>query len=424
MRKLFAALASVMASLASAGPDIQWSVVKDRLGPVTSINFNGPDESELIVTTKYGLVYALGAYAPATQKVDELFDFRTVDGFCNVRADGLMHAKLDRDGGTTFVYAYASFDCRDEDRRHYRLYRMRLAGRKLLDPTVVIDRLPYGAVHPGGGMVIHGAHLYLTTNDADDRGYRKVQSLDSPEGKLLRIPLSTLRSARAPLAFDRKWVYACGLRDSQGLALAARNGKRVIVATEHGPTGPPGKTAKELAHEEGLTGRDELNVIPLDAPGVVNLGWPLFSAGESIGLSAPGDCPSKATLAPRFVWGIDGTQTGIAPSGIAVFESRDRAHPWNGHVFIASLKGKSIRHLYIDRNGDVTGEAVRFPHSEEPKRAEAEHPYSDKRKRAIACNSRGDCFFGTSNADRLPACPTCAEDFIVRFSAARSHPRR
>jgi glucose/arabinose dehydrogenase len=238
-----------------------------------------------------------------------------------------------------------------------------------------------------------------------------VQSLDALEGKILRIPLAALREAMAPLGFKRSWVIACGVRDTHGMGIAKLQGKAVLVMTDHGPTGQGPQVPKELAHETGLVARDEINVIELNATGVVNLGWPLISALDEIKLGKSGDCPRQAQ-APRHVWGPDGTQEGVAPSGLAIFQASDPSHPWNGHVFVATLKGKSIRQLFMDRTGAILGEAIRFPHPHEEKK-------DAKRKRAIACNAKGDCFFGTSEGDKSSGCITCRDDEIVRFTLRR-----
>jgi glucose/arabinose dehydrogenase len=412
-----AALWAALIPLSIAAAEVQWTVVKNEIGPITSIRFSGADESELIVTQKTGQVFALDAYGKPNQAAQELYDFRRgLADFCNVRADGLMNAILDRAANVTYLYAYASFDCKDEAKRHYRLYRFRLEDRKLLDPVLVVDRLPYGVHHPAGAMLIEGAHLYLSTSDAQQQGIDRVQFMNAPQGKILRIPLERLRGARTPIAFDRSWVIACGLRDTHGLGIARHGGKTVLLATDHGPTGQGPNVPKELEHEKGLVARDELNVIPLDPRTVVNLGWPIVAALDAVNLSTAGDCPRKAVQPPKYIWGPDGTQEGIAPSGLAVFQSSDPSHPWNGHVFVAALKAKSIRHLFVDRAGDILGEAVRFPHGKEDGKQGAEpHPYIDKRKRAIACNSRGDCFFGTSDGDKSSGCTNCRDDAIVRF---------
>lgn len=386
---------TIIAISANAKSDPPVTEVATGLGVVTSINFMNRDD--LIVTKRYGVIHRFSASARAPQRGELLNDFGKTAGFNFEWADGLMNAVIDP--LTSDIYVYASF--KGLPQKVYRVYRLKYfttPAKRFDDAVLVVDGLPYGRSHSGGAIAIVGSYLYVTTSDGEESGYKNAQDVDQPHGKLLRIPLRELRAAKRALEFNRNWVFACGLRDSQGIAVTRHHNKMVLVSTDHGPT---------FAYEKAERERDELNFLPLRPHSKpLNFGWPRLAANFKTGhFDSVKNNGCADDLSPERIWGPDGKKDGIAPSGVAVLKKKD--HPWDGDIFVAALKGGSIRHLYTNARGSILGEEARF---------------SDGiRKRAIACNNEGICYYSTSKGDQTTCSPpnNCKVDGIRSFALGR-----
>jgi hypothetical protein len=135
-------------------------------GVTTSISLL--DLDDLIVTVRHGDILR---YMPGNRS-EMLFSLRQdikSNDFRYTFADGLGGGIIqwDRQGNPQFFFVYASFE-RPDRSLEYRLYRIPFEGRVTLNKqaaVLVISGLPYARKHSGGGMVISGPYLYLTTSD-------------------------------------------------------------------------------------------------------------------------------------------------------------------------------------------------------------------------------------------------------------------
>ena len=157
-------------------------------------------------------------------------------------------------------------------------------------------------------------------------------------------------------------TFATGLRNVQGLAFHPRT--RELFAVDHGPTGMP--------QEHGWRGNDELNVLRDGAW----YGWgasPIRDDGDTTTVPPP--------TPPIAVWPI-----AIAPAGLAF------APPaWGDDVLLVTgLRSGALHRLQLARDTSRQGWRV----LDEQRLLEG---YG--RLRALAVDSTGAVWVGTSNAD-------------------------
>jgi len=203
-----------------------------------------------------------------------------------------------------YAYIYHAYEEKGEALN--RIVKVKLVNGVWREQKELLSGIPGGRIHEGGRLAIGpDGMLYSTAGDTNRR--ELSQDLSSPGGKVLRMTTSGKVPADNP--FKNSYVYAYGLRNSQGLAWTPDG---TLYASDHGPSGAPipgGGT--------DLTGLDEINVIKRGA----NYGWPKVQGTET----APG------LTAPVYVAG----DRAIAPSGIA-------AAPDN-KVLVATLAGQSLK---------------------------------------------------------------------------------
>jgi glucose/arabinose dehydrogenase len=184
-------------------------------------------------------------------------------------------------------------------------------------------------VHYGGRLAFMAdGTLLLTTGDGFD--YREsAQDVSSGLGKVLRMnddgtPATGNAFAESP------YVYAYGLRNPQGLAVADSG---VIWLHEHGPKGG-----------------DELNRIEAG----VNYGWPAITYGKDYSGAVISPYTEWEGMAqPEYYW-----VPSIAPSGLALYEG-DLFPGWKGDLFIGALVNKEVRRLDVS-GGEVIAEEALF----------------------------------------------------------------
>jgi glucose/arabinose dehydrogenase len=233
--------------------------------------------------------------------------------------------------------------------------------------TVIIDKIPAGDIHDGGRIKFGpDGKLYITTGETGEG--QLAQDLDSLAGKILRY--NPLGSIPVDNPFEGSPVYSYGNRNPQGLAWHPET--EMLYSTEHGPSG-----------ENFWFGHDEINLIK---PGR-NYGWP-----EVIGYS---DNPNYTD--PLYHTGEDTW----APSG-ATFLHKPGT-PWHGRLFVANLRGTSIRMISFSPPNYTTIE-VYTPLFEEFGRI-----------RTVVQGPDGYLYFCTSNRDGRGN-PSERDDMIIRFN--------
>lgn len=206
-----------------------------------------------------------------------------------------------------------------------RVSRFTESDNALSGELVLVDKIPGAAIHDGGRIKFGpDGKLYITTGDAANASL--AQDLNSLAGKILRInPDGTIPDDNP---FANSPVYSYGHRNPQGLDWDPLT--KILVATEHGPSG-----------EMGFA-RDEINII---YPGK-NYGWPEITGDEQD---------------PRYVSPI--FQTGNvawAPSGAAFYDG-NKIPNLNGKFLVANLRGTHLHVFEIDTtDGKILSEQSLF----------------------------------------------------------------
>jgi glucose/arabinose dehydrogenase len=124
-------------------------------------------------------------------------------------------------------------------------------------------------------------------------------------------------------------VWSFGHRNIQGLAYDPVRGR--VWASEH-----------------GALGGDELNLVQAGK----NYGWPAvtFSREYFDGSKISPHTSKPGMVDPKVVW-----MTAIAPSGLTVYTGNQFAD-WQGDLFAGGLKSGDIRHIVMDKKGNVIGQ--------------------------------------------------------------------
>jgi len=269
---------------------------------------------------------------------------------------GLLGVAVDPDfaAGRRFVYLYVT------TATGMQVQRWRLRGNRLRRDGLVLSGIAAGTIHDSGRLRFGpDRRLYVATGDAGRR--RLAQDPASLNGKILRL---TERQYRGRTRRPER--YATGLRNPQGLAW--QPGSNRLLATDHGPSG-----------FDGSSGDDEVNVIRRGG----NYGWPVVRGASHGRFRAP------VQLYPRT----------IAPSGAAFVSSGSSA--WTGDLFVAALKGRSLRRLRFD-GARVTREDALFAGRYGRLRAVVEAP-------------DGTLWVTTSNRDGYGSPVTASDDRILRI---------
>ncbi|WP_322923327.1 PQQ-dependent sugar dehydrogenase [Paenibacillus campi] len=187
-----------------------------------------------------------------------------------------------------------------------RIVKIKLTNGVWKEQKALLEGIPGGRIHEGGRLAFGPDGLLYSTSG--ETGQRELsQDRSSLGGKILRMT----KDGKVPKdnPFANSYVYAYGLRNSQGLAWTS-NG--TLYASDHGPSGAPipgGGTDR--------TGLDEINIIKKGA----NYGWPKVMGTQT----------AKGMTAPIYVAGA----RAIAPSGIAVTPENT--------ILVATLAGESLK---------------------------------------------------------------------------------
>jgi aldose sugar dehydrogenase len=236
----------------------------------------------------------------------------------------------------------------------------------LIDETILLDRIPGGDLHNGGRIKFGpDGKLYVTTGEI--RRGELSQDLESLAGKILRLHKDGTIPDDNPLTNSP--IYSWGHRNPQGLAWHPMTTE--LYATEHGPSG------------EGLRfAHDEINLIE---PGK-NYGWP-----DVVGYSEIEDYEDPVFETGDQTW---------APSGATFLDDPDSI--WHSRLFIANLRGTSIRVLEF-APPDFRQVTVNEPIFQDLGRI-----------RTVVQGPDGYLYFCTSNRDGRGS-PRMNDDIIAKF---------
>lgn len=278
-------------------------------------------DGDMLVTERPGRLRRIGA-----------------DGTVSAPIGGLPKVYVDGQAGLLDVVLSPTFA---EDRRVYLSFaepnlrgnkcgtavaRGRLEGDQLRDVEVVYRQEPKlsSGTHVGSRLVFDDDG-YLFVTQGDNRVDSAVQSLDTLQGKLVRIRPDGQVPEDNPFAKRegaRPEIWSTGHRNMQGAALHPVT--RRLWTSEHGPMGG-----------------DELNI---PEPGR-NYGWPVVTHGVdysgepirgSTGREAPGMEP------PHHVWEVSPGLSGM------LFYSGKAIPEWKGNLFLGSLAKTSLIRLELD----------------------------------------------------------------------------
>jgi glucose/arabinose dehydrogenase len=277
-----------------------------------------------------------------------------------------LHPDFSRTGWVYLYYTYQT------DQLWNRVVRYRLADDQLVEPQVILDRIPGASIHDGGRIAFGpDGKLYVTTGDARDP--EAAQDLASLAGKILRLEPDGSLPPDNPFPGSPVWTY--GHRNPQGLAWT-NDGR--LYATEHGPTG-----------DLGLAAHDEVNLIE---PGK-NYGWPLVVA-DLVRRPLPDAVPPVAQSG----------QTTWAPSG-ATFVRAGSIPQWQGNLLFAGLRSQALWRLVLTPDGRS---AVQL---------EALYKGEFGRLRTVVEGPDGAIYLLTSNRDGRGN-PRAGDDRLVRIAPA------
>lgn len=273
-----------------------YTVAATNLDVPWSIQFAG---NVVYITQRGGGIVQIKNGKQTVQKVQTNKALRVVG------EAGLTGFVLDPNFATNkLAYIYHAYEQNGEG--FNRIVKIKLVGNVWKEQNKLLEGIPGGRIHEGGRLAFGpDGMLYSTAGETNRR--ELSQDLSSFGGKILRMTSKGKIPADNPI--KNSYVYAYGLRNSQGIAWTS---KGVLYASDHGPSGAPipgGGTDR--------TGLDEINLIK---PGS-NYGWPEIMGKET----APN------MVSPIYV----ASSTAIAPSGIAMTP--------DDKIIVATLAGKSLK---------------------------------------------------------------------------------
>lgn len=235
--------------------------------------------------------------------------------------DVLVHPDVARNG-----WIYLSYTVAEDGLYSTRVSRAQLQGSKLVEPEVLFTAQPFFEQrrHFGSRLLLDEGYLYITVGD---RGNRPLaQSLDTHNGKVLRL----FEDGRVPQdnpfvgrAGARPEIWTYGHRNPQGLAKHPGNGQ--IWVAEHGPQGG-----------------DEINAL---RPGA-NYGWPVISYGEEYGGGQIGTGTHAQGMEQPLVYWVPSIGTGNID-----FYTGDVYPGWSDSLLVAGLKLQRISRLELEGDG-------------------------------------------------------------------------
>jgi glucose/arabinose dehydrogenase len=198
-----------------------------------------------------------------------------------------------------------------------KIVRYTYNASSLINPIIILDNIPAANYHNGSRLLISpDLKLFISTGDAVNAN--SAQSINSLNGKVLRVNLDGTIPADNPIAGNALW--SLGHRNAQGLVFA----KAKLYSSEHGPE-------KD----------DEINIIMRNR----NYGWPNVNGfcNES---AEQAFCNSNNVVEPLKSW----TPT-IAVSGMDYYENGPLAQ-FKNSLILATLKDQTLYQLRLNTAGD------------------------------------------------------------------------
>lgn len=252
-------------------------------------------------------------------------------------------------------YVYIAYTARlPGDTFSVRIARLRFEKDTLLDMKILTDKIRGGRGHDGCRLAFGpDGKLYISTGDSYDK--RFSQSLAILNGKILRM--NPDGSVPRDNPFPGSYVWACGLRDPQGLAF-----------------GPDGTL---YCSDHGDTTDDEINIITKGG----NYGWPHIEGIVNTEKERR-FADSVKCVEPIYYW----TPT-IAPCGLA-FYSNPKQPRFDRSLMLVTLKASRLVQLQLDGSGTRVTFVKNYLKNE----------YG--RLRGICSTPEGRIFVTTSNRDR------------------------
>ena len=254
-----------------------------------------------------------------------------------------------------YVYAHYTYALENPDLTlniESRLVRYTFQEDTLVEKVILLDQIPGKSYHNGSRIVISpDLKLFLACGDAG--GASLAQDVSVLNGKILRLNLDGSIPEDNPIPNSPIWSW--GHRNVQGLTWA--NG--MLYASEHG-------TNKD----------DEINIIKKGG----NYGWNRVEGFCDL----PGEqsyCQDSSIIEPLKSW----TPT-LGTAGLDYLQN-DKIPEWNHGLVSANLKGRALRILTLNEQGDqITDERIYFQ----------KH---FGRIRDVAIDGEGNIYFSTSNTD-------------------------
>lgn len=335
------------------GPD-HWLYFTEQNGKISRIN------------SIRGTLEVLG-------NIEEVF-YRKSSGLFSI----VLHPEFE-----IYPYLYLHYTVAQKDSLHLdqissKVVRYTLVNGAIEQPQTLLDGIPGNTFHNGSRMMILQNILWIGTGDAGDTGH--AQDPSTLNGKILRVNLDGSIPKDNP--YPNNPVWSMGHRNIQGLT----EGQGKIYASEHGPNND-----------------DEINLIQINH----NYGWPEVQGfcdleNEKV------YCRDSSITEPLMAW----TPT-IAPSGLAYYHS-DAIPEWESSLLLTTLKGRSLRVLTLDRDGNSISK---------------EHLFLQKilgRLRDVAVGNDGAIYLATSNMDwhegyqpwLYDSLPKSRGDRIIKIQAA------
>ena len=238
---------------------------------------------------------------------ESVADFRVAD----ISDAGLLGVTTHPDFAQNhFMYVYYTY--KEGDKLWNKVLRITESNDKLVDATVILDKIP-GAEFDDGGVIKFGPDkkLYIGTGDATDQN--AAQDLTSLAGKILRLNDDGSIPSDNPI--PNSPIYSLGHRNPQGLAWDDQGN---LYETEEGPTK-----------------NDEINLIEKDK----NYGWPNQECSGSAEYQSALNCYNVS----------------IQPSGIAYYGSGKL--DFKNSLILATLRGNILYQLPIS-NGNITSQKI------------------------------------------------------------------
>lgn len=272
-------------------------------------------------------------------------------------------------------YLYLNYTVKTDSLIQSKLVRYRYKGDTLVEPKVLLE-IEGGTSHNGSRLAFGpDGKLYWATGDKHD--YTYAQNLDMLNGKILRLNPDGSIPADNPDPNSAVWAW--GFRNMQGLVFSS---KGLLYTSEHGD-----------AIE------DEVNLIQKGG----NYGWPAIEGKHDL-LAELDFAAANQTIEPIRSW-----TPVIAPAGMTYYGS-DAIPDWKNTLLLTTLKGKSLRILFLSEAGDsIDSEEILF-----------ENLYG--RLRDVAVGPDGAIYLSTSNQDwnPQPGFPLPGDDKILKISPAKT----